>query len=578
MGAMRPQITRIIRDLQDKDEDIATYAAMNVLRLKEIREDEITALIPVLRQSTTHPNIAVRFFAKKALNEVKLQIRKFPKLQTTFDQLRDETRAASWQDLLQDIRSADTEKKLVILDLLRDVDDPMVMPALVEYAQAEQDEFVLAEVLKILGMIGKEEIIPTLEAFLAHRDSRIRSNAAEALEEIGGKLVVKSLVPLLEDDDNRVRATVAKIVSKHGETNVLSTVAGMLRSVEIWMRESATYALAYIPYEEAVDLLLEAMLDVNPEVQKKAIGGLANLRPRKAVEFLNRIVASGDPSLVPEAQKALEKIHRNPVDYKYYDANSDLARHPGYLKPPSLTPPAASAATAAPRPRKRESEPVPVAEAAPEAPPKKRFFGLFDRSKKIDQQELVELEKARTEALIELGKKAVQLFRKGELDRPYLREADNEIKKFDYLIEQKESHKKEIKEESLRTTFINFLKDSVYRFSTEKRVEQRITSLSERLQNTYAEIGRRLMETWDPHDVELMSLDAMPGKVAKLSKQVEAVRTRLNGGVPPEDDAPPPPPPAAIPEKPADKPVKQSGVIAAPKPPAPKPGQRTRRP
>src|SRR5688572_14659258 len=110
---MRPQITRIIRDLQDKDEDIATYAAMNVLRLKEIREDEISALIPTLRQSTTHANIAVRFFAKKALNEVKLQIPKFPKLAHTFDILREETRASSWQDLLDEIRRADTEKKLV---------------------------------------------------------------------------------------------------------------------------------------------------------------------------------------------------------------------------------------------------------------------------------------------------------------------------------------------------------------------------------------------------------------------------------------------------------------------------------
>lgn len=570
MGIMRPQISRIIRDLQDKDEDIATYAAMNVLRLKEIREDEISSLIPVLRLSTTHPNIAVRFFAKKALNEVKLQIRKFPKLSATFDQLRDETRASSWQDLLEEIRRADTEKKLVILDLLRDVDDPLVMPALVEYVQAERDEFVLAEVLKILGMIGKEEIIPVLEGFLAHRDSRIRSNAAEALEEIGGKLVVKSLVPLLEDDDNRVRATVAKIVSKHGETNVLATVAGMLRSVEIWMRESATYALAYIPFEEAVDLLLEAMLDVNPDVQKKAIAGLGNLRPRKAIEYLNRIVASGEPSLMEAARHALEKIHKSPVDYVYYDPNSELAKHPGYLKPP----PAPSQARGR-RPATAEPEAAPVEAAVPEAPPKKRFFGLFDRSKKQDLLEVTELEKARHEALIELGKKAVQLYRKGELDRPYLREADHELKKFDYLIEQKESHKKEIKEESLKTTFINFLKDSVYRFTTEKRVEQRITSLSQRLLDTYADLGKHVMDGFDPGDVDLMALEAMPAKIAKLSKQIETLRRRIDGGAPAEATEA-----EAPPAKETPAPAKKSGTVEVPAakgPAAPKPGQRPRR-
>jgi HEAT repeat protein len=576
---MRPQITRIIRDLQDKDEDIATYAAMNVLRLKEIREDEISALIPTLRQSTTHPNIAVRFFAKKALNEVKLQIPKFKKLAHTFDLLREETRASSWQDLLDEIRRADTEKKLMILDLLRDVDDPSVLPALSEYAQAERDEFVLAEVVRILGMIGKEEIIPVLQGFLQHRDSRIRSNAAEALEEIGGKQVVKSLVPLLEDDDNRVKATVAKIVSRHGETNVLHTVAGMLRSVEIWMRESATYALGFIPYEEAVDLLLEAMLDVNQEVQKKAIAGLANLKPKKAVEFLHRIIASGDPALMPPAQIALDRIMRGGIEYQYFDPKSDLARNPGYLKP--IAP--------ANKPRKKEEAAPPVEAApAPEAQPKKRFFGLFDRSRKQDAAEIVELERARNEMCIELGRKCVSLFRRGDLDRSYIREADNEIKKLEYLIEQKESHKKEIKEESLRTTFINFLKDSVYRFSTEKRVEQRISSLQQRLLDTYADIGRKLMETFDPGDVDMMALEAMPGKIQKMTRQIDDVRRRLNGGevaAPPTEDAPPgpdAPAPAAAPgaevnplETDLNAPVKaRSGAVPVP----PKPSGSTAAP
>jgi hypothetical protein len=126
-----------------------------------------------------------------------------------------------------------------------------------------------------------------------------------------------------------------------------------------------------------------------------------------------------------------------------------------------------------------------------------------------------------------MGRKALALYREGQLDKTYLKEADNEVKKLTYLIEQKESHKKELKEESLRTTFINFLKESVYRFSLEKRVEHRIMSLQERLDEVYASLGRRLMQEYSSTDLDLIKLGDLPVKISKLSKQIEALQERL---------------------------------------------------
>jgi len=518
---MRPQIARIIRDLQERDEDIATYAAMNILRLKEIREDEILSLTDALRTATTNDNIAVRFFSKKALNEVKLQIPKFPKLAQRLDQLKEDTKTATWQDLLEEVKRADVEKKLVILDLLKDIDDPQILPALVAYLSTEKNEFVLAEIIKILGFIGKEELIPTLEGFLTHKDSRIRSNVAEALEEIGGKMVVKSLVPLLEDNDNRVKATVAKIISKHGETNVLHTVAKMLRSVEIWMRESATYALRFIPYQEAVDLLLEAMVDVNPEVQKKALEAITHLRPKKAIDYVSRLASSGDPALVHAARETLSKISQEPVEYPYFDAESEMAKNPGYLR--QVRGDRSSRKFGA-----EEAPLTPVAASSPVAKAKTFPFSLFARSEtKKRKIELEALERARTEAFIEMGKRALMLFHRGEIDLGYLREFDNEVKKLYYLIEQKESHRKEMKDESVKTTFISFLKDSVYRFTAEKRVENRLSSLQGRLLETYAELGRRVMQDYSSTNMGMVNLDSLPILAAKLTKQIDALQKTM---------------------------------------------------
>ena len=84
---MRPQVARILRDMNHEDEDINTYAAMNILRLKQITEDELEAILPALRTSTSHASISVRFFSKKALNEVKLQMAKFPHFKETQDKI-----------------------------------------------------------------------------------------------------------------------------------------------------------------------------------------------------------------------------------------------------------------------------------------------------------------------------------------------------------------------------------------------------------------------------------------------------------------------------------------------------------
>ena len=70
-GQIRPAIKRILDDLADPDEDIATYAGMNVLRLREVTPEEVRLLVPPLRGATTHASISVRFFAKKALNAVR---------------------------------------------------------------------------------------------------------------------------------------------------------------------------------------------------------------------------------------------------------------------------------------------------------------------------------------------------------------------------------------------------------------------------------------------------------------------------------------------------------------------------
>jgi len=515
---MRTRISRILDDLKSDDDDIATYAAMNVLRLKELHEDEILALVPMLRNGTSSSSISVRFFARKALNEVRVAARKFPGIQESLVKLRDRGKALSWQDLLRTVIRCDVEEKLIILDLLKDIDDPQIVPALVAYLKIEDDTFVLAEIIKSIGLLGKESIIPVLKEYLDHKDSRIRSNAAEALNEIGGKAVVEALVPLLDDGDNRVKATVAMIVSQYGDGNVLTTLAEMLHSVEIWMRMSASYALGFIEHQEAVDLLIEALMDVNPEVRIRAIEGLAHLRARKALDFLTRLGSGVETEIQRAADQAIGRIKAQPRDFAYLNPDSELARTPAYTRSRSA-PSKAIAAT-----------PVNPPEEGGDDLPKRRFnpFGIFDkRDLKKEQSVIDELIAIRDGTLIEMGQKIMKLHSEGQFDRPYFTDYNHELKKLRYLIEQKESHKKEIKQESLRSTFVAFLKNSTTLFTMEKRVGDRLGSLQTRMNDTHARLARRVLGEYKPESLEFIQLGTLPNRVRKLDREIEQLTEKL---------------------------------------------------
>ncbi|MBI2943459.1 MAG: HEAT repeat domain-containing protein [Candidatus Wallbacteria bacterium] len=521
---IRTQIKRIIVDIESPDEDIATYGAMSILRLKEISEAEILDLLPVLRRATTSPSISVRFFARKALNEVKLGMRRHPRLVAEMDKLREETSKGSWSELLDGLLQTPTEKKLVVIDLLKDVDDPKILPALLEYLGAERDEFVVAETIRVIGLLGHVAEIPLLEQYLKHRDSRIRSNAAEALEHIGGKAVVQSILPLLEDDDNRVKATVAKLLSKQGEPHVLSALSEMLHSVEVWMRESAIYALGYVPYQEAVDLLLEALVDVNSDVRVKAIESLSRLHARRAIDYLHAIAVGGDPAVSQAAASALRIIRAAPLDYEYLDPEnaSRAATASGVRRRASTsgTRPAASrsgawaaaappgAAEQAPRPAGRERRSF-----------ARRLFGGGTRRAERSQVEALKAE--RDDILLEIGKQVIALYHEKTFERQWLAAQDHEIKKIRYLIEQKESQREAIEKESHKITFIGFLREAVRFFTHEKQVGQRLDALNDRLAACYRQIGRRIAdEPAGRGDLDTLQLKGLPDAVQRLDREL----------------------------------------------------------
>jgi HEAT repeat protein len=521
---LRSQIKRILRDIQSEDEDIQTYAAMSVLRLKEVSIDEIQVLLPPLRTATSNDSISVRFFSRKALNEIKIQMAKYPSFREEYEKLKSENTICSWSALLGNLKNEDTNAKLAILDYLRDIDDPLLPEALHEFVRGETDAFVLAEAIKVLGIVGNKESVDFLEELLSHTDSRIRSNAVEAMAEIGGQQVMRSILPLLEDDDNRVKATVAKICSQHGEHQVVATLETMLHSVEIWMRESATYALGYVPCSESVNLLLEAICDVNPEIQIKAIEALGKLRAKKAREYLHAIEISASSEATPIIHKALKMIANDPQEYSYYSLEKEnnpdkLSQNQSFNTTRKVSFPRTDSAA--------QGSQASMTSKLSLTTKVTNLLSSSPHQKEDDSGELALTIEERGLLCEKLGQLIIDAYRNEKVTVEYIQPFSNEEKKLKYLIEQKESQRNKMQEDSSKSTFLSFIKESVSRFTSEKQVDSRMISLMKQLKSNYRHLGEKISRDSSLR-LDNVQYDDLPMKIEKLERRIIALQKQLD--------------------------------------------------
>ncbi|MCK5687520.1 HEAT repeat domain-containing protein [bacterium] len=117
---------------------------------------------------------------------------------------------------------------------------------LLDLLNLEKDNFIIATILKSIGIMGNSEQIIVIAPFLKDKDPRIRANSIEALCHIEDDIVYTHIVPLLRDLDNRVRGNAVKALKDIGSQNVFSCLDEMIKSGKEHYIQSAIYALNMI--------------------------------------------------------------------------------------------------------------------------------------------------------------------------------------------------------------------------------------------------------------------------------------------------------------------------------------------
>lgn len=152
--------------------------------------------------------------------------------------------------------------------------DPRLLDHVLAALDSENNAIVVASLVKAVGSLGDHTHVSRLGPFLRDKNPRVRANAVEAMLGMQSPLSLALVFPLLQDPDHRVRANASKALSIQGERTALTVLQKMVESDQLWMRDSAAFALGELHDPAAVPLLISLHADRNVSVREKAEQGL----------------------------------------------------------------------------------------------------------------------------------------------------------------------------------------------------------------------------------------------------------------------------------------------------------------
>ena len=163
--------------------------------------------------------------------------------------------------------------RVQVADALGRVGDATLAQVMAGHLEAEREPHVRATLVKSLGAIGDEKMLPVLALLLDDADNRVRANTVEALAQLQTKKtdLKKTLGKLANDPSNRVRANAALALLSAGDKKGREILDTMIKLKDEFMRASALYALGRLRLKTDQKLIVKHFDDPSWLVRKNAV-------------------------------------------------------------------------------------------------------------------------------------------------------------------------------------------------------------------------------------------------------------------------------------------------------------------
>lgn len=154
---------------------------------------------------------------------------------------------------------------------------PVIRDRIVE----EDDDWVLATLLRAAGTLGDQYALPVLTPFLRSPDPRIVANAIEALEQVDPDQLTRLLLPMLLHGERRVRAASTVVLGRRRREELMGRLSALARDPNRGNRLRALESLSFLEGDD-VDRLLVTMLETERDMS--VLKGVAELAARQITE------------------------------------------------------------------------------------------------------------------------------------------------------------------------------------------------------------------------------------------------------------------------------------------------------
>jgi putative heme-binding domain-containing protein len=201
---------------------------------------------------------------------------------------------------------ADAEFRETAIGAVVNIGGNPAKKTIAQLADAPLSPAATRKVITAAGELKVLEAAPALIAHLKDTDAGNREMAAKSLQQLGAKSNAgPALIGALSDKDNKVLAAAIEALGSFKEKAALPALIALAEKKKS-MKETIG-ALANMPDESAIPVLVETLRDKNTSVRRNAIKALKAMR-EKAWPQVEALLASGrvPEELVPEIRNAFE--------------------------------------------------------------------------------------------------------------------------------------------------------------------------------------------------------------------------------------------------------------------------------
>jgi len=171
-----------------------------------------------------------------------------------------------------------------------------------------------------LGQIGSAQSVPVLLSIIRDtkdEDEDVRGAALRALARIKDERAIPFLIEALGYPETWLPPRVGEILVSIGEKSIEFLIKELRynqsESIRMWSAE----ILGWLGAKDALNILIQALSDISPEVRAKAAGALEKIRDDRAVfKLLELLISDPVPFVRVRVAQALGSIgHPAVIDY-----------------------------------------------------------------------------------------------------------------------------------------------------------------------------------------------------------------------------------------------------------------------